>query len=97
MKPRQLSPDLLDGLTLQTERLGPLPIANHFIERLGLEALLDRFVPTTDRRVRVPYAQGLSVLLRNILVEREPIYLRLSTTIHRQTPNSQEPPRCCEV
>ncbi len=61
-------------LELTTERFGPLPLINHFIERLGLEALLDRYVPTTDRRVRLPYAKGLGVLLRSVLVEREPIY-----------------------
>jgi hypothetical protein len=27
---------------LRTERLGPLPLVNHFIERIGLEALLER-------------------------------------------------------
>lgn len=60
--------------SVQTVRLGPLPLLNHFLDRLGLPALLARFVPTTDRRCRLPYAQSLGVLLRSILVEREPIY-----------------------
>jgi len=46
-----------DALRLRTERLGPLPLINHFIERLDLEA----------------------VLLRSILVEREPIYRQQET------------------
>jgi transposase len=74
MQPRQLSPDIIAALATHSERLGPLPVVNHFIERLGLEALLDHFVPTDDRRVKLPYAKGLGVLLRSILIEREPIY-----------------------
>jgi transposase len=66
-------------LDLKTERLGPLPIINHFIDKMGLDRLLDRFVPTTDKRVRLPYAKGLGVLLRSILVEREPIYRQQET------------------
>jgi transposase len=66
-------------IELKTERLGPLPIINHFIKRLGLPELLTRFVPTHDRRVRLPYDKGLGVLLRSILVEREPIYRQHET------------------
>lgn len=59
---------------LVVERLGPLPILNHMLERLDVEGLLDRFVPSTDRRTPLPHAKALGVLLRSILVEREPIY-----------------------
>jgi transposase len=69
----------LAGLSLATERLGPLPLVNHFLSRLDLDARLDRFVPTQDRRVRVPYGKALGVLLRSILVEREPIYRQQET------------------
>ena len=62
------------SLELATERFGPLPLVNHFIEKLGLEGLLERHVPTSDPRVRLPYAKGLGVLLRSVLVEREPVY-----------------------
>jgi hypothetical protein len=64
---------------LRTERLGPLPLVNHFLARLGLEALLDKHVPTQDRRVGCPYAHALGVLLRSIVVEREPIYRQQET------------------
>jgi transposase len=66
---------------LRTERLGPLPLVNHFIERIGLQALLEQHVPTTDRRCTVAHAQALGVLLRSIVVEREPIY-RQQETVH---------------
>jgi transposase len=74
-------------LTLTTERLGPLPLVDHFLSRLGLDARLDRFVPTMDRRVRVPYGKGIGVLLRSILVEKEPIYRQQETV-------SQFAPEC---
>jgi transposase len=64
----------VDELGLRSERLGPLPIINHFIHRLDLESILDRFVPTTDGRVRLTYSRALGVFLRSVLVEREPIY-----------------------
>jgi transposase len=41
---------------------------------MGLEALLEKHVPTADRRSAVSHAQALGVLLRSIVVEREPIY-----------------------
>ena len=66
-------------LGLRTERLGPLPLINHFLERLELETHLERFVPTRDRRVRLRFAQGIGVLLRSVLVEREPIYRQQET------------------
>jgi transposase len=68
-----------DALALQTERLGPLPLINHFLQRLDLEASLDRFVPTQDRRIRLPYAKALGVVLRSVLVEREPLYRQQET------------------
>jgi transposase len=67
--------------SLNTERLGPLPLVNHFIERMGLAALLEKYVPTSDKRCRVPHAQALGVLVRSIVVEREPIY-RAQETVH---------------
>jgi hypothetical protein len=59
---------------LEGRRLGPLPIVNDFIERLGLEKLLAKHVPTCDRRCSLSYSKALGVLVRSIIVEREPIY-----------------------
>jgi transposase len=67
--------------SLNTERLGPLPLVNHFIDRMGLAALLEKYVPTNDPRCRVSHAKALGVLLRSIVVEREPIY-RAQETVH---------------
>ena len=65
--------------SVRTMRLGPLPLVDHFLDRLGVPALLERFVPTTDPRCRLPYSKSLAVLLRSILVEREPIYRQQET------------------
>ena len=67
--------------TLHSERLGPLPLINHFLQRMGLEELVERHVPTPDRRCIVPHARALGVVLRSIIVEREPIY-REEETVH---------------
>jgi transposase len=54
-------------------------LINHVLGRLGLEAMLAEAVPTTDRRQRLAHSQALGVLLRSILVEREPIYRQQET------------------
>lgn len=65
---------------LRTERLGPLPLVNHFIERIGVHDTLSRHVPS-DARCTITHASALGVLLRSIIVEREPIY-RQQETVH---------------
>lgn len=76
MADQALSPATL-GIAAQ--RLGPLPLINHFLRRMGLLELLDQHVPTTDGRSVVSHAQALGVLLRSIIVEREPIYRQQET------------------
>jgi transposase len=77
--PQKLSPPKARFI-LHSERLGPLPLVNHFIDRIGLASLFDRHVPS-DARCAVPHAQALGVLLRSIIVEREPVY-RQQETVH---------------
>ncbi|MBU8872043.1 MAG: IS1634 family transposase [Gemmatimonadales bacterium] len=60
--------------TLRSEKIGALPILNHFIERLRLEQWLQECLPLEDKRVKVPAAKALLVLLRNLLISREPLY-----------------------
>ena len=68
------------GFTLRTERLGPLPLINHFIERIGVHETLSRHV-ASDARCAISHASALGVLVRSIIVEREPIY-RQHETVH---------------
>lgn len=82
---------------LHTERLGPLPIVNYFIARLGLDEILAGFVPAQDRDTGLPYAKALGVLLRSIIVEREPIY-RQQETVQTFAPGAfgvSEPEAAC--
>ena len=74
-----------ERFALHSERLGPLPVVNAFLDRMGLQALLEKYVPTPDRRSAVTHAQALGVLLRSILVEREPVY-RQQETVHEFAP-----------
>jgi len=62
------------GRTLTSRRLAALPILNRLLQRLRLDAFLRDHLPREDRRSRVPTATGLLVLVRNLLVSREPLY-----------------------
>lgn len=61
-------------LSLSSRTWGGLPLVNHFLDRLGLQDLLNAYVPHTDRRLLVPPSRTLGVLLRNILLSRMPLY-----------------------
>jgi len=74
----QALPRAPQRFTLRSERLGPLPLINHFIERIGLSELLARHIPS-DSRCSIPHAQALGVLLRSLIVQREPIYRQQET------------------
>ena len=62
------------GRTLNSCRVGALPVLDRFIERLRLEQFLRDHLPRDDRRSRVPTATGLLLLLKNLLMSREPLY-----------------------
>jgi transposase len=61
-------------LSLRSRAVGALPIVNDVLRRLRLRDTLDRFVPATDPRLKLAPSIGLGVLLRNLLVAREPLY-----------------------
>jgi Domain of unknown function (DUF4277) len=86
MRKSQVPPWQPEMLALNVERLGPLPLINHVLERLALEAHLERFVPPR-RRTPLPYTQGLGILLRSLLVEREPLY-RQDETVSTFSPQA---------
>jgi transposase len=64
----------LPGATLQTWTVGGLPIINHFLRRLDLEAILLNHLPAHDARTKLPVARGLILLVQNLLMSREPLY-----------------------
>ena len=59
---------------LHSYQVGALPIINHMLDRMGLREILTKHLPTDDPRTQLPTARALLVLLRNVLVSREPIY-----------------------
>jgi hypothetical protein len=62
------------GRTLNSWRLGLLPVINRLLERLQLEPLLRAYLPPEDGRLRISPARGLLVLLKNLLLCRQPLY-----------------------
>ena len=49
------------GRTLNSCRLGLLPVINRLLERLQLESILRAYLPPEDRRLRISPARGLLV------------------------------------
>lgn len=62
------------GHLLQSHAVGALPLINGILIRLSLEDCLKELLPKEDRRVVVPATTGLLVLLKNVLLSREPLY-----------------------
>jgi transposase len=62
------------GTTLCSYAVGALPILNDIQQRMRLEEFLRDCLPPEDRRTKLSPAKALLVLLRNLLVSREPIY-----------------------
>jgi transposase len=60
--------------TLRSYTVGAVPILNHLLERMKLGEILRRHLPPEDGRTKVPTATGLLLLIRNVLISREPIY-----------------------
>jgi transposase len=62
------------GHHLHSYRVGLLPILNHILQRLRIEPSFRAYLPVQDRRCRIDPAKGLLVLLKNLLLCREPLY-----------------------
>ncbi len=62
------------GRTLHSYSIGVLPILDRLFDRLRLESILRDHLPREDHRSRIPTASGLLLLLKNLLVSREPLY-----------------------
>ena len=62
------------GHTLKSRRVGALPVLDRLLKRLNIEEFLGKRLPREDRRSRVSTATALLLLVRNLLVSREPLY-----------------------
>jgi transposase len=74
------------GQTLTTHNVGALPLLNRIIERMKLEEFLQEYLPPEDGRTKIPTARAVLVLVRNLLVSREPLY-GVGEWAARQAPN----------
>ena len=72
--------------TLRSYTVGALPILNHFLKRLKLEDALHDVLPREDPRSKLSASKTLLVLMRNLLVSREPLY-GLGEWAARHAPN----------
>lgn len=61
-------------LVLHSRVMGALPIINRLLERCRLREILWRHLPLEDSRHRVPTATAILLMVRNILISREPLY-----------------------
>ena len=62
------------GQTLISHTVGVLPIVNRILKRMRLEEILQDYLPPEDGRTKLPTSRALLVLLKNILICRDPIY-----------------------
>lgn len=62
-----------EALQLDSKAIDALPIVNYFIERLALDRLLSRYV-VSKASLKLPHSDTLLVMVRNILLDREPLY-----------------------
>jgi transposase len=62
------------GRTLNSYRIAALPIINQLLERMRLDEFLRSYLPRADRRCRIAPSIGISLLLKNVLLAREPLY-----------------------
>lgn len=59
---------------LHSQALGALPIVCHFLERMRVGVLLDRYLPAQDARSALAPARAIGLLVRNLCVARAPLY-----------------------
>ena len=62
------------GRTLSSYRVGAVPIIDRLLERMRLDHFLRSYLPRADRRCRIAPSIGVTLLLKNVLLSREPLY-----------------------
>lgn len=59
---------------VESRTWGALPLVNEFIGRLGLDEILGGYLPSRDRRQKLPPARAIGLLVRNLVISRRPLY-----------------------
>lgn len=63
-----------DTLELRSYEVGALPLVNWLLERMRLPEILAEQLPADDSRTKLPTERALLVLVRNVLLSRQPVY-----------------------
>jgi len=63
-----------DGRVILTHCVGALPILDRLLQRMRLREFLKRHLPREDKRTKVDTPRVVLLLLKNLLVSREPMY-----------------------
>ena len=63
-----------DGSCLITHTIGAMPILNQILKRMKLKEILQRRLPDEDQRTKVDTPRVVLLLLKNLLITREPMY-----------------------
>jgi transposase len=63
-----------DRYELCSRTLGALPIVCHFLGRMRLGVLLERYLPDSQAHRVLPAARAIGLLVRNLCVSRQPLY-----------------------
>jgi transposase len=71
-QPRAAS--LAGPFELESGTLGALPLIDHFLARMDVAGMLARHLPASAPRTTLAAASVVGVLVRNLCVEREPLY-----------------------
>jgi transposase len=59
---------------LESTTLGALPLIDHFLARMDMPVMLARHLPAAGPRTTLAAASVVGVLVRNLCLEREPLY-----------------------
>jgi len=62
------------GLELRSYQVGALPLVNRLLERMRLREILSEHLPADDPRTELATVSALLVLVRNVLLSRQPVY-----------------------
>ena len=62
-----------DDLEQDSKAVAALPIINTFIERIELRELLAHYL-SSKKNLKYPHADAILLFVRNILLERQPLY-----------------------
>jgi len=63
-----------EGLQLRSYQVGVLPLVNRLLDRMRLREILSEQLPPDDPRTELSTVSALLVLVRNVLLSRQPVY-----------------------